>query len=190
LLGAFDGRVHLPARCEAYLAGELARTPGPREAIKIAPVLADQETNWQAAREFVSGTIGFGRTSRMSVPFPVAGYLRDGEELSEVPGWEVIHAPGHTDDSTCLYHRDTATLISGDAVLTHEGRAWLNPEIVDPQLAGNTEARLRELDVRHLLPGHGAPIAGRNLLRDARSFREKPAGHGALARIARFVGSW
>ncbi len=114
----------------------------------------------------------------------------DGETLATTDSWEVVLVPGHTDDSTCLYHRDSATLISGDAVLTHAGRAWFNPEVTDRTLSRDTEERLRELDVRHLLPGHGRPIAGRDLLKDARSFRAQPAPGGILSRVARAVGRW
>ena len=51
--------------------------------------------------------------------------------MPPAPGSEVIHAPGHADDSTCLYHGDSATLISGDAVVTQDGHPSFNPEYVD-----------------------------------------------------------
>lgn len=192
LLSAFSADVHLPARCEAYLAGEHARSPGLREVVKILPVLADQPFDRVASTEFVgeASHIGYGRSPRMRVPFAVTSFLCDGDTVTPTSSWEVLHAPGHSDDSTCLYHRDTATLLSGDAILTHDGRAWFNPEIVDPQFARDTEERLRELDVRHLLPGHGRPIEGRALLRDARSFRQRPSTRGLLASLARNLGNW
>ncbi|HMR06304.1 MAG TPA: MBL fold metallo-hydrolase [Polyangiaceae bacterium] len=192
LLGAVRGKVWLPARCEAYLAGELPRAPGLREVAKILPVFGDQRFDWQAVREFAgeASKQGYGRSPRMQISFEVEGFLRDGDTIENAPGWEVLHTPGHTDDSTCLYHRASATLISGDAVLTHAGRAWFNPEVTDRGASNDTETRLRELDVRHLLPGHGKPIAGKALLRDARSFRDQPETRSTLSRIARRVGSW
>ncbi|MBK7323819.1 MAG: hypothetical protein IPI82_15610 [Candidatus Microthrix sp.] len=72
----------------------------------------------------------------------------------------MIATPGHTDDSISLYHADSATLMSGDEVLTHDGRAWFNPEWVDRRAHSATEERLRALDVRYLLPGHGRPARG------------------------------
>ena len=129
-------------------------------------------------------------TPELALSFAVDGFLGDGDELSAGGLWEVLHCPGHTDDSTCLYHRDSATLVSGDAVLTHQGRAWFNPEVTDRTLSRDTEERLRELDVRHLLPGHGKPLAGRDLLRDARSFRDQPPPGGIMSRLARAVGRW
>lgn len=191
LLGLGDAKVYLPRRCEGYLAGETPRSPGLREVVKIMPVMGDQPFDAQAAREFV-GEVGggYGRSPRMTVPFTVHGYLDDGAALATAPDWEVIHTPGHTDDSTCLYHEPSATLIAGDAVLTHDGRAWFNPEVVDPDLARDSEARLRALDVRHILPGHGRPLEGRHLLRDARSFATRPASPGWRSGLARAFGRW
>lgn len=189
---AFTARVHLPARCRAYLAGEAPRTPGARQVAKILPVLGDQPFAWRPLAELAgeASRVGYGRAPRMRAPFPVDGFLGEGDAVEHTDGWRALHAPGHTDDSTCLYHADTQTLLSGDAVLTHGGRAWINPEVVDPELSRRTEERLRALPVRHLLPGHGRPIEGRHLLRDARSFRERPPGRGALERLARRLGRW
>lgn len=191
LVARGDTAVYLPRRCADYLSGETPRSPGLREVVKILPVLGEQPFDARAAREFATEAGGgYGRSPRMTAPFTVDGYLDDGRPLEAAPAWEVIHAPGHTDDSTCLYHRDSATLIAGDAVLSLGGRAWLNPEVVDPALANETEARLRSLDVRHLLPGHGLPIEGRHLMRDARSFATRPASRGWRATVARAVGRW
>lgn len=191
ILDALDAQVFLPSRCEAFLAGETTRTPGLPEVVKILPVLGDQPFDVEAARDFVRGAdVGYGRSTTMRLPFAPDGYLHDGEAVPSAPGWQVIHTPGHTDDSTCLYHADSATLIAGDAVLTHEGRAWLNPEVVDRALSRRTEERLRALDVRHLLPGHGVPLEGRHLLRDARTFAEPAPGPGLRARVARALGRW
>ncbi|HHH27165.1 MAG TPA: MBL fold metallo-hydrolase [Polyangiaceae bacterium] len=191
VIEAFDASVHLPVRCEAYLAGEAARTPGLPEVVKILPVLGDQRFDGEAMRDFLCGAdIGYGRSTTMQLPFDPDGYLRDGDTVPSTRDWQVIHAPGHADDSTCLYHPESATLISGDAVLTHGGRAWFNPEVVDRASSAETEERLRALDVRHLLPGHGLPLEGTHLLRDARSFLEPAPGPSVLARLARALGRW
>lgn len=71
--------------------------------------------------------------------------------------------PGHTDDSTAFWHAQSATLMSGDAVLSADGRAWFTPETVDEGAAARTERRLRGLPVEHLLPGHGLPVHGRDV---------------------------
>jgi len=70
-------------------------------------------------------------------------------------GWRVIHTPGHTQGSVCLY--DGETLISGDTLFADGyGRT---------DLLGGDEAqmdyslkRLADLEYSLLLPGHGPPL--------------------------------
>jgi glyoxylase-like metal-dependent hydrolase (beta-lactamase superfamily II) len=84
-----------------------------------------------------------------------------GGETLELSGfeWEVIHTPGHTIDSICLYHQPTRTVISGDTVI---------PEVLseaDKTAGGNLDhflyglKHLMKKDIAHLLPGHGVPVA-------------------------------
>ena len=84
-----------------------------------------------------------------------------GGETLELSGseWEVIHTPGHTIDSICLYHQPTGTVISGDTVV---------PELLsesDKTAGGQLDhylyglKQLMKRDIVHLLPGHGVPVA-------------------------------
>lgn len=185
--------VLLPSRCEAYLDGEQPRVfPLVESSLRFMPVWSGQRFSARAAMEFARyGTsAGFGGPPMLTLDFEPAGFVSDGEALPSAEGWEVIGAPGHTDDSTCFYHASTETLISGDAVVTHDGRAWFNPEYVDPSLAAETEERLRSLKVRHLLPGHGEPIEAGDVWTTALSFRSKPTGNGVFARCSRRFGKW
>jgi glyoxylase-like metal-dependent hydrolase (beta-lactamase superfamily II) len=189
---AADG-YHLPAPCEGYLRGdEIPAGPGAREIAKILPVLASHPFSLAAYRELapLQKTAGHQRDRGMVMPIPPAGFLHEGDEVPGAPGWEVLATPGHTGDSTCFYHRETATLLSGDAVLTHQGRAWINPEITDAAASAETEERLRALPVEHLLPGHGLPVSGSDVMRMARSFRDRPPGGSTSCRLARLVGAW
>ena len=185
--------VHLPERCRAYLDGETPRTfPLVESSLRFMPVWRGQPFSRQAAVDFarLGKKIGFGGPEEMTIDFEPAGFLDNGDVAPGAPGWEIIHAPGHTDDSTCLYHRESATLLSGDAVVTHDGAAWFNPEYVDLPTAKETEERLRSLEVRHLLPGHGHPIESSNVWATARSSTDQPTGNGLLARCSRRFGKW
>ncbi len=187
-----DASVHLPRLCEQYLDGETPRRFGLESSIRFLPVMGDQKFEFSALREFAKAgrSIGFGGPKEFTIPFTPTGYLSEMVPPSGMNGWEVIEAPGHTDDSTCLYHHDTATLLAGDAVVTLDGRAWFNPEWVDVNLSDQTEAKLRSLEVRHLLPGHGHPIEAPDVWSTAKSFRDKPEGKGLLARCSRRIGRW
>ncbi len=187
-----EASVLLPGRCKQYLDGEKPRGSTLANVIRFLPVLVDQKFEFSTMKEFAKAgrTIGYGGPKMLTLPFEPDGYLTESSRPPVMDDWEVIEAPGHTDDSVCLYHADTATLLSGDAVVTLDGRAWFNPEWVDTGLAEETEARLRALEVRHLLPGHGHPIEAADVWSNARSFRDRPEGKGLLARCSRRFGRW
>jgi glyoxylase-like metal-dependent hydrolase (beta-lactamase superfamily II) len=161
--------VHLPSRAAAYLKGERPRSPGPRDVVKIGPVLRDQPFDARALVGLVSGAARAGYAGgrmRWRGPTPITD-LSDGGRLPDSPEWRVIASPGHTDDSLSFHHTASRTLMSGDAVLAKGGIAWCTPETVDRPVADVTNDRLAELDVDHLLPGHGGPVAGHDVLRAA-----------------------
>jgi glyoxylase-like metal-dependent hydrolase (beta-lactamase superfamily II) len=193
LTGSAPCTVHLPGRCAAYLDGETPRTFSVLDATKrFMSVYREQRFSAGALVQFANAgrRVGFGGPSQMTLDFVPDGFVDDGDVMPAAPGWEVIHAPGHTDDSTCLYHADSATLISGDAVVTQDGRPWFNPEYVDRATSAETEERLRSLPVAHLLPGHGRPISATDIWSNARSFDAPPTGRSLLARCSRRLGSW
>ena len=179
----------LPEAVAAMRDGTLPRRPpGARAVAQILPVLASQPRDLGAVRDATEGgrEIGWDRRG-VRIPYEPAGWLRDGEHLPGLPDWQLLATPGHSDDSTALYHPPTRTLLSGDAVLTVEGRAWFTPEVVDRRAAVATESRLRELDVEHLLPGHGLAVSGPRLMEDALSSAERPQRSSKLGATWRIV---
>ena len=164
--------IYLPAKVRDYLASERPRNPGLRAVARIAPMLFDQPFELRALIEFVSSSrsAGFG-AGPFRFDLPIAGFLDDGARVVDAPDWQILQTPGHTDCSTCLWNADTQTLLSGDTILTHAGRAWFTPETTDDRLMARSEERLRQLPVRHLLPGHGRPISGADIMGDAVSHR-------------------
>ena len=153
----------LPSRTLSYVAGEIPRSPSAAAIARIWPTVFDQPFDRRGALDAMRGAkvAGYGTSSGMR--WPAERRLRplvDGDCLPGAPAWQVITSPGHTDDSLSFWHPGTATLLSGDAVLSVDGRAWITPETVDDGLNADTAARLRRLDVAHLLPGHGRPVHG------------------------------
>ncbi len=122
-------------------------------------------------------------------PYAPNGFLQNRDRVPGASEWEVLASPGHADEAVSYFHADSGTLLSGDAVVTLDGKAWFNPEWVDETACRGTEERLRALDVSYLLPGHGLPISG-NPWEQARSFKDKPQGRGVLARCSRRFGRW
>jgi hydroxyacylglutathione hydrolase len=85
----------------------------------------------------------------------------EGGETLELSGfeWEVIHTPGHTIDSICLYNESTKTAITGDTVLPNalEDADKAGGGRLDHYLYGLKQLMKREIE--NVLPGHDVPVA-------------------------------
>jgi glyoxylase-like metal-dependent hydrolase (beta-lactamase superfamily II) len=90
---------------------------------------------------------------------------------------EVVHTPGHTLGSICLYLREERALFTGDTVLGLGTVAIAPPPHGDMGLYIQSLERLKGYDAALLLPGHGPPVqdVGRKLqeLIDHRHERER-----------------
>ncbi|MEJ2719008.1 MAG: MBL fold metallo-hydrolase [Deltaproteobacteria bacterium] len=78
---------------------------------------------------------------------------------------QVIHTPGHTPGSICLFNRDDGTIFSGDSLLEE---ITCNPAAQAPASEENRTyyaltsyqdslQLIQDLPVQRVLPGHGAP---------------------------------
>jgi hydroxyacylglutathione hydrolase len=78
--------------------------------------------------------------------------------------FQVIHAPGHSPGSICLYWPEKKVLFTGDVVFSQGvGRTDLpggNGEDLKASIR-----KLSRLEVDHILPGHGDVISGRDLVK-------------------------
>ncbi|MEW5888527.1 MAG: MBL fold metallo-hydrolase [Pseudomonadota bacterium] len=96
-------------------------------------------------------------------PFAFDATLAPGDEL-EMGGllWQALPVPGHDMHALAFYAPAEAILISGDA-LWQDGFGVMFAELHgDPSglpAQRRTLEMLRELDVRLVIPGHGAPFA-------------------------------
>ncbi len=80
----------------------------------------------------------------------------DGAVIPALGGLRVIHTPGHTPGSICLYTEERRLLIVGD-ILQRKGRDLTYPNYVwsdDMGLARRSIARIAELDVDTILFAH------------------------------------
>ncbi|MBW1785701.1 MAG: MBL fold metallo-hydrolase [Deltaproteobacteria bacterium] len=78
--------------------------------------------------------------------------------------FQVLHSPGHSPGSVCLYWPEEKVLITGDVVFNQGiGRTDL-PGGSGEQLKESIE-RIAALDVAFLLPGHGDMVSGEDQVR-------------------------
>lgn len=108
---------------------------------------------------------------KVSVRYDVHHWLGDGDTIPYAPDWRVISTPGHTTDSTCLWHEKKNILISGDTILNMDGNGELNLFCCNYNQIKESFNDLRGayLNVKSLYPGHGDPIVyGDDLLSKVR----------------------
>jgi len=113
-----------------------------------APVLenGDKETS---VAEFFGGNMHKMKVSRK---------LKDGEKFNlGNTEFEIVHVPGHTPGSICLYDKKQKLLITGDTVFSNGvGRTDLDGG--DFEQLKNSLAKLSKMDIQKILPGHGPVV--------------------------------
>jgi glyoxylase-like metal-dependent hydrolase (beta-lactamase superfamily II) len=121
------------------------------------------------------------KRSQSSDPAPVERTLTDGEVLPIAGGLEVLHTPGHSPGHVSLLHRETGTLITGDAIWNMwSRRSWpVLAFCTNAALTKQTAHRLAEAEYVTAAFTHGPHIAddGRE---SVRRFLRKPRGFPGL----------
>ena len=133
----------------------LQKTYGSRTLIPFAE--ADKVRDWD------TGALSFAATGQQCERFGFGGTLAPGDELT-LGGlsWRALAAPGHDPHSLILYCLGDGILISADA-LWENGFGVIFPELDGESGFAEQRATLdliAGLDVKLVIPGHGAPFAG------------------------------
>jgi hydroxyacylglutathione hydrolase len=90
--------------------------------------------------------------------------LREGELGVGDIKFQIIHAPGHSPGSICIYWPQEKALITGD-VIFYQGIGRTDLPGGSGQSLKESIKALSTLDVEHLLPGHGEVVSGRALVK-------------------------
>ena len=92
-------------------------------------------------------------------PCSVDQTLKHGDAI-EGTGLTVIHVPGHSPGSICLYHGEARALFAGDALINMFGklRGPIGPFCWDLREAHRSLTKLLELDVETIYFSHGETI--------------------------------
>ncbi len=89
---------------------------------------------------------------------PPERILKGGEKIrAGNHNLEVIHTPGHTPGSICLWDAATGTLFTGDTVFEN-GLGRTDIPGGDPAALARSLERLKALKPKVILPGHGKPV--------------------------------
>jgi glyoxylase-like metal-dependent hydrolase (beta-lactamase superfamily II) len=102
-----------------------------------------------------------GRVFSAMTPAPPSFQpIEDGDVLPMLGGLRVIHTPGHTPGSVCLYGARDRVLFVGDALQRRFGRVSFASGLYsdDHPAARRAVKRLAELDVERIVFSHFAPL--------------------------------
>lgn len=75
--------------------------------------------------------------------------------LDEQEALQVIHTPGHTEGSICIYEPNSKILFSGDTIFSAGGVGRTDFEGGSAKQLTESIEKIAELDVETLYPGHG-----------------------------------
>nr|MDT0662842.1 MBL fold metallo-hydrolase [Micromonospora sp. DSM 115978] len=105
----------------------------------------------------LSASLHAGRADLPTIPTSTP--LIPLDDGAEVFGLRIVATPGHTAGHVSVLDPSTGVLVAGDALRNTAGLAGPDPRYTaDPREAAASVRKLAGLDVRAILPGHGAPI--------------------------------
>ena len=128
----------------------IAQACYPAVAAEHAGAIAASLSQWEAR-------IGQPRVQPFRVPQPDETFDDDGQLLLDGLSLRLLHVPGHAPDQLALYQAERGLLWASDLLSDVE------IPLVSDNLAAyeRTLARLADLELRVLVPGHGHPATGR-----------------------------
>ncbi|NHN34431.1 MBL fold metallo-hydrolase [Paenibacillus agricola] len=111
----------------------------------------------ELTKPYLLGEVPLIKRGVMVPPSKVDVTLQDGDLLPFCGGIQVIFTPGHTPDHISLYHIPSKTLISGDALTSHEGVIMPpNPSFTpNMEQALKSVAKLQEYEIETVIAYHG-----------------------------------
>jgi glyoxylase-like metal-dependent hydrolase (beta-lactamase superfamily II) len=92
-------------------------------------------------------------------------FLQEGDLKIGAAMFEVIHSPGHSPGSICLYWPEKKVLFTGDVVF-REGIGRTDLPGGDGSQLKESIKKIAKLDVEYLLTGHGDIVVGREAVRE------------------------
>ena len=144
------------------------------------PYLTGKESypapNWKAG----GGMMSLLSPTLPKGPIDVGNRLRqlpgEGAELAlvELPGWTLLHTPGHTPGHVSFFRETDRTLLVGDAFCTTKPESFFEAALAqhtelhgppsyftsDWEAAKVSVRKLAALEPRTVIPGHGKPLSG------------------------------
>jgi hydroxyacylglutathione hydrolase len=135
---------------------------GVREIHKLTNNKAVVMAHIYASEKIEKGESHFAKMLGASMPkMPVDVKLKNGDMLKiGDEDFEVIHTPGHSPGSLCLYGKKIKSLFSGDTIFSYGSFGRYDfPEGDFNQLKNSIE-KIAKLDILNIYPGHDIIVEG------------------------------
>ena len=107
--------------------------------------------------------------------------------LAELPGWTLLHTPGHTPGHVSFFRESDRTLLVGDAFCTTKPESFFDANFAQPAelhgppsyftsdwaAAERSVKKLAGLEPETVAPGHGKPLTGANVAEALQELAER-----------------
>jgi glyoxylase-like metal-dependent hydrolase (beta-lactamase superfamily II) len=103
---------------------------------------------------------------------PVEFYVKEGALQMGRDAYEIIHTPGHSPGAICIYWPEKQVIVTGDLIFFRGVGRTDFPGGDGRQLIESIE-KVRKLDVKTLLPGHGEILVGKDQIQENFAFIEQ-----------------
>ncbi|OES44432.1 MBL fold metallo-hydrolase [Domibacillus iocasae] len=121
----------------------------------------------------------------------LSGFLKEGDTLPGLPDFHVFETPGHAQSHLVFYREKDGLLLAGDHILKTVSS---NPLIEPPMEQGGERAKsllqykhslkkMMELDLGHVMTGHGNDIASLHPLLERRFERQRERAELVLSML-------
>ena len=109
-----------------------------------------------ASEKIEQGESHFARMLGRTMPkMPVDVKVKEGDAIKiGNESFTVLHTPGHTPGSMCLYSKQSKSLISGDTIFSHGSFGRYDLPGGNADLLRESIERLGKFDIENLYPGH------------------------------------
>ncbi len=113
--------------------------------------------------EFIKKGMGYGVFGSEKLPPHIL--LQEGELIVGDKRFQIIHTPGHSPGSICIFWPERKVLFTGDCIF-EEGIGRTDLPGGDSKKLKESIKKISELDVWYVMPGHGDMIIGREEVKE------------------------
>jgi glyoxylase-like metal-dependent hydrolase (beta-lactamase superfamily II) len=107
-----------------------------------------------------------------SEPSKIDGLIKHEQAVPNLPEWQVLYTPGHSQSHLSLYREKDRLMIAGDHIIKHiSSNAFIEPPRDQSRTRPLTLVQYRtalemcaDMEIELILPGHGEPVTGHRQL--------------------------